>query len=103
MNGDHIFITQKIHLRNFTKLIQLIFQILFFVYFAGLYFFVLLDIGYQISQHYIFKPDYTNYMVHPDEVNMDDFDNDLKTYTHRYVYHSYFLRNIDWQMDEDDG
>ena len=48
MIEDHIFITDKIYLRQIMKLLQLIFKIMYIVYFVGLYFFILVDSGYQI-------------------------------------------------------
>lgn len=70
MIEDHIFITEKIYLRQVMKLLQLIFKIMYIVYFVGLYFFILVESGQQfIIMHwegYRYKQ-IEIFTVHPDD------------------------------------
>ena len=50
-NEDLIFVTQKIYVRNFVKIMRLIFTILFITYFVGQYWFIFVDIIVLIIQN----------------------------------------------------
>lgn len=50
------------------KLLQLNFKILYFVYFVGLYFFVLVDSGYYVLEYYMHEHDKEPLKIHPDDL-----------------------------------
>ena len=100
MNEDYIFITLKIYLRNFVKLVQLILQILVFIYFVGLYFFILADTARGITISYFSDNDQTisnanSEQYYEDEILMVDFESTSESFNKM----SYFLRNEKWVID----
>jgi hypothetical protein len=50
INRDLIYITRKIYIRNIFKIIRLILQILFIVYFIGQYWFIFVDVFQSIHE-----------------------------------------------------
>ena len=54
INEDLIYITRKIYIRNLFKIIRLILQILFIVYFLGQYWFIFVDVFNSIHENEMF-------------------------------------------------
>ena len=84
INTDLIYITRKIYIRNLFKILRLILQILFIVYFLGQYWFIFVDVFNSIHENEMF----------------DTIENH---YEDEYEHPPFFFKNEKWDISRNSG